>query len=248
MSDRRVFEDVADQIVQLIQSGLFPPGARLPTERELSERFGVSRVAIREAEIALQARGLIKIKTGAGVYVLDTPAVSKSTLPAVSALELTAARSLFEAETAALAATAINAEELARLDALIEAMADDSIDDEQVTEIDREFHLTIARASKNEAIIHVIETLWRLRLELEDVRASHSLVCRKGGAARRREHAEIVEALKARDAARARVAMRQHFGRLLESMISASEERELDELRRKSAESRARFLIGASLS
>lgn len=248
MSDRRIFEDVADQIVQLIKSGLFQPGTRLPGERELSERFGVSRVTIREAEIALQARGWIKIKTGAGVYVLDGPAASKGTLPVVSAFELTEARSLFEAETAALAASTITEEELAKLDDLIEAMADDSIGDDQITEIDREFHITIARASKNEAIIHVIETLWRFRLELAAVRASHSLVCRKDGVARRVEHAEIVEALKARDAARARVAMRRHFSRLLESMINASEERELHELRRKSAESRARFLISASLS
>jgi GntR family hexuronate regulon transcriptional repressor len=247
MSDRRMFEDVAEQILQLIKSGLFQPGTRLPGERELSERFGVSRVTIREAEIALQAMGWIKIKTGAGVYVLDAPTASKGTLPVVSAFELTEARSLFEAESAALAASTITEEELARLDVLLDAMADDSIDDDKINEIDREFHLTIARASKNQAIIHVIETLWRFRLELPDVRASHSLVCRKDGEARRAEHAEIVEALKARDAARGRIAMRRHFSRLLESMISASEERELDELRRKSAESRARFLISASL-
>lgn len=248
MSDRRMFEDVADQILQLIKDGLFLPGTRLPGERELSERFGVSRVTIREAEIALQALGWIRIKTGAGVYVLDPPAASIGTLPVVSAFELTEARSLFEAEAAALAASTITEEDLAKLDLLIEAMADDSIDDDRTNEIDREFHMTIASASKNAAIVHVIESLWRLRLELADVRASHSLVCRKGGEARRVEHAEIVEALRARDPARARVAMRRHFGRLLESMISASEERELHELRRKTAESRARFLISASLS
>lgn len=248
MSDRRVFEDVADRIVQLIKSGPFQPGARLPGERELAERFGVSRVAIREAEIALQAMGWIKIKTGSGVYVLDAPAASKKSLPVVSAFELTEARSLIEGETAALAASTITEEELARLDVLIEAMADDGLDDDRINDTDREFHMTIARASRNEAITHVIELLWRLRLELPEVRASHSMVCRKDGAARLSEHAEIVEALRVRDAARARTAMRRHFSRLLESMISASEERELQELRRKAAESRARFLISESLS
>lgn len=248
MSDRRVFEDVADKILQLIKSGRFQPGARLPGERELSEQFGVSRVAIREAAIALQATGWVRIRPGAGVYVLDAPAGPTGTLPAVSALELTEARSLFEGETAALAASTITEQELAKLDLLLEAMADDDIEDDQITEIDREFHLTIARAAKNAAIIHVTEVLWRLRLEVPEIRASHSLVCRKDGAARLAEHAEIVESLRARDAARARVAMRGHFGRLLESMIDASEERELLELRRKSAESRARFLLSASVS
>lgn len=245
MPDRRVFEDVADRILLLIRSGRFQPGTRLPGERELSELFGVSRVAIREAEIALQATGSVKIKPGAGVYVLDRPARSPGPLPAVSALELTEARLLFESETAALAAATITEEELATLDRLLNTMADEGVDDDLVTEIDREFHLTIARASNNEAIIHVTEALWRMRLEAPDVRASHSLVCRKDGAARHAEHVEILESLKARDGPRARVAMRRHFGRLLASMIDAVEERELLKLRQKSAESRARFLINA---
>ena len=55
MAERRLFEDVADTIRRLILDGTYPPGTRLPGERELSERFEVSRVTIREAEIALQA-------------------------------------------------------------------------------------------------------------------------------------------------------------------------------------------------
>ena len=66
MSDR-LFQTIADQITEAIRSREFLPGARLPGERELAERFGVSRVTIREAEIALQARGLVRIKTGSGV-------------------------------------------------------------------------------------------------------------------------------------------------------------------------------------
>ena len=54
MSRSRLFHSVADQIVQLIDDGVFPPGAKLPGERELADRFGVSRVTIREAEVALQ--------------------------------------------------------------------------------------------------------------------------------------------------------------------------------------------------
>ncbi len=66
MAERRLFEDVADTIRRLILDGTYPPGTRLPGERELSERFEVSRVTIREAEIALQATGWIHIRTGAG--------------------------------------------------------------------------------------------------------------------------------------------------------------------------------------
>src|SRR3954469_14615180 len=97
MADR-LFQGIADQIVGLIREGVFPPGSRLPGERELAERFGVSRVTIREAEIALQAMGRVRIKTGAGVYVTEASAAAGHDLPDVSAFELTEARSLFESE------------------------------------------------------------------------------------------------------------------------------------------------------
>jgi GntR family transcriptional regulator, hexuronate regulon transcriptional repressor len=248
MADRRLFQDIADRIVALIREGAFPPGSRLPGERELSERFGVSRVTIREAEIALQAAGWIKIKTGAGVYVLGGPDGAGSDLPKVSAFELTEARSLFEGEAAALAATTINDTDLVKLEQLLTVMGSDEADNDAINQADREFHMTIAGASGNQAIIYMIHSLWRLRTELPQVRESHAAICRQDGAARDAEHREILDALRQRDANGARLAMRRHFNRLLESMLVATEERELQELRRRSAESRARFLATARLA
>ena len=248
MAERRLFEEIADTIRSLIHDGTYPPGTRLPGERELSEQFEVSRVTIREAEIALQATGWIHIRTGAGAYVATPLPDDNSILPKVSAFELTEARSLFEAEAAALAAPTISTETLAKLDELLKAMADDSKSEEDVSAIDREFHMTIAAASNNKAIIHVIERLWRMRLELPEVKQSHSLVCRKDGSARQAEHADVVEALRRQDAAGARLAMRRHFNRLLESMLDETEERALDELRRRAAESRERYLLSAKLA
>jgi DNA-binding FadR family transcriptional regulator len=95
MTDERLYQSIAGKIEGLIDSGKYPAGSRLPAERELAERFGVSRVAVREAQIALQAVGRIKIKTGSGAYVLDAQANSKGKLPNVSAFELTEARALF---------------------------------------------------------------------------------------------------------------------------------------------------------
>ena len=248
MADRRLFQDVADQIVALIEEGAFPPGSRLPGERELSDRFGVSRVTIREAEIALQATGRIRIKTGSGVYVADPADMAPpSRLPDVSAFELTEARSLFESEAAALAAPIISAGDLAALRDLLDQMAQDSLSDDEVTAIDRLFHLTIAGASGNKAIIHVIEDLWRLRTELAEVRRTHASVCHSDGAARQMEHSAIVEALEQRNPQAARVAMRQHFSRLLKAMLDATEQRETEELQRRTAESRARYLMSAQL-
>jgi GntR family hexuronate regulon transcriptional repressor len=248
MAERRLFEDVADTIRRLILDGTYPPGTRLPGERELSERFEVSRVTIREAEIALQATGWIHIRTGAGAYVEAVLPGDNAVLPKVSAFELTEARSLFEAEAAALAAPTISAETLEMLETLLTAMADENASEDQISAIDREFHMTIAAASNNKAIIHVIESLWRMRMELPEVRTSHSMVCQKDGKARQSEHSDVVEALRKRDASGARLAMRRHFNRLLESMLDETEERALVELRQRSAESRERYLLSAKLA
>lgn len=247
MAERRLFEDVADSIRRSILDGTWSPGTRLPGERELSEQFDVSRVTIREAEIALQATGWIRIRTGAGAYVATELPGDNAILPKVSAFELTEARSLFEAEAAALAAPIIATETVARLDDLLAAMADDKATEEAINAIDREFHMTIAAASNNKAIIHVIESLWRMRLELPEVRHSHSLVCRKDGVARQAEHSEVVEALRNGDANGARLAMRRHFNRLLESLIKETEERAIEDLRRRAAESRERYLMNARI-
>ncbi|MGV1681553.1 FadR/GntR family transcriptional regulator [Sphingopyxis sp. NJF-3] len=248
MAERRLFEDIADAIRRLILDGTYPPGTRLPGERELSERFEVSRVTIREAEIALQATGWIHIRTGAGAYVQAKLPGDGGILPQVSAFELTEARSLFEAEAAALAAPTISAETLATLEGLLEAMANEDASEDEISAIDREFHMTIAAASNNKAIIHVIESLWRMRMELPEVRTSHSMICRKDGEARQAEHAGVVEALRKRDAGGARLAMRRHFNRLLESMLDETEERAMVELRQRAAESRERYLLSAKLA
>lgn len=245
MADRRLFQNVAEQIMEMIQAGEFPPGSRLPGERELAERFGVSRVTIREAEIALQAMGKVRIRTGSGVYVTD--ACGEDDLPSVSAFELTEARSLFEAEAAALAAPIISEELLEKLDDLLQMMASETDEDRFANEADREFHMTIASASGNAAITYVIKSLWRLRTDVPEVRAMHESICHHDGAARMEEHAEIVRALRARDPAAARAAMRRHFNRLLEVMLNAKEEREIEELRSRAAASRARFLMSATL-
>ncbi|MFK8014019.1 MAG: FadR/GntR family transcriptional regulator [Gammaproteobacteria bacterium] len=248
MKDTRLYHTVAGKIGALIDEGLYPPGSRLPAERELAERFGVSRVTVREAEIALQALGRIEIKTGSGVYVTEQANGQNGGLPAASAFEVTQARLLFESEAAALAAREMDDATLATLDSLVETMAStDPRDSAAGDDADRDFHLTIARATGNSAIQHVIEQLWKMRTELSHVKAAHESICSKDADARGDEHEHIVEALKTRDANAARSAMREHFMRLLTSMLDESEQRALDELRKQASESRERFLKSANL-
>ncbi|MFK7885923.1 MAG: FadR/GntR family transcriptional regulator [Gammaproteobacteria bacterium] len=248
MKDNRLYHKIAAKITALIDEGLYPPGSRLPAERELSERFGVSRVTIREAEIALQAVGRIEIKTGSGVYVTEAGGTNLGALPLASAFEVTEARLLFESEAAALAAKDIDQATLNKLAELVATMdVVDPADPELADEADRDFHMTIAEASGNSAILFLIQQLWKMRTEIEDVKKAYASVCSHDVGARGNEHEDILKALETRDPALARGAMRQHFTRMLTSMLDASENRALNELRKKATESRERFLKSAKL-
>ncbi|MDE0052785.1 MAG: FadR/GntR family transcriptional regulator [Gammaproteobacteria bacterium] len=243
MPGRRLYHSVAEKIVKLIDQGIFPPSSRLPGERELADQLGVSRVAVREAEIFLQARGIIEVKMGSGAYVLD-PLEHDRGLPNVSAFELTEARTLFESEAAALAARDMSKETLKLLEGYLERMGGTDGDAELA---DREFHRTIASASGNAAVLHVVEILWRIRMESEAVRRVYDPVCHDDAEARLAEHRAILDALRQRNPAAARVAMREHFRRLIQSMLDVTEEQALEELRRKANESRERFLTSFQL-
>jgi DNA-binding FadR family transcriptional regulator len=247
MGEKRLYHTVAQQIVSLIRNGDFPPGSRLPGERDLAERFDVSRVTVREAEIALEAIGLLDIRTGSGVYVLSAESDKAAKLPDVSAFELTEARSLIESEGAALAATNITEEELDRLDFVVAQMDEENTPASALEhDSDREFHMIIAKATKNEAIFDTIERLWAIRTEVPAIKEAYDSICGIQPDMRLAEHRDIATALRERDPVKARLAMRKHFTCIIEALLQAIEERELREIRRKTNASRERFLGGST--
>lgn len=248
MADQRLYHRVANQILELIDSGVFPPGSRLPGERDLAEKFGVSRVSVREAEISLQAQGRIDIKVGSGAYVLDGSSQLGRGIPKVGPFELTEARALFESEAAALAAPIITEEALEALEGYVQDMVSDGTEGKLGhEEADRLFHLTIAQATNNPAIIYTIENMWKMRTEAAQLQNVYHAVCQKDSDHREREHRRILDALKARDSSAARSAMRGHFTRMIEALLVASEEEAYREVKRRASESRSRFLLSAQI-
>lgn len=241
MTGNRLYQSIAAELLKLIDAGEFPPGSRLPGERDLAERFGVSRVTVREAEIALEAQGWLAIKTGSGVYVRQR-AEAIGALPDVSAFDVTAARAVIEAEAAALAARRITDEEVGELDRLVQVMSRQGASDEAAGQADRAFHLGIARISGNPVLEHTIRQIWRMRDELSQVKTVYARVCHHDTSDRSREHSAILEALRARDPSAARRAMHDHFQRLFESMLEATENDAVAEIRRRTQQDRERFL------
>lgn len=248
MAEKRLYQKIASKILELITSGAYPPGTRLPGERELADRFDVSRVVVREAEISLEALGHVEIKVGSGVYVREPEASFSSRLPAVTAFELTQTRLLFESESAALAARMITDEQISELERTIERMANSSHDSPDGDVADREFHMLIARATGNSANMHIMENLWRMRTELPEVRNVYSAVCVEDSSHRVDEHEAILNALRDRDPEAARNAMRYHFSRLIEALLVASEQQAIEEARRRSSVNREKYLKTALTS
>jgi DNA-binding FadR family transcriptional regulator len=247
-SQKRLYEQVAERLAARISSGDYSVGDRLPSERDLAAAFGVSRPTIREAVIALELDGLVDVRTGSGVYV--TARTPKSGAPGatdIGPFELLEARKGVEGEAAALAALRISEHDLEQLAALVAEMESENDHDVVMSEdADRRFHMTIAQATQNSAIVAMVEMLWDVRNRspqsvrfLEHVRAH-------GVKPIIREHAAILEALRKRDATAARTAMRDHLSSVMEAVLEATEVEAVEKARAAVAAQRKRFAAGFS--
>jgi GntR family transcriptional regulator, hexuronate regulon transcriptional repressor len=237
----RLYQDVARDLLEELAAGRYAVGGRLPAERELASKYNVSRPTVREAIIALEVQGLVEVRVGSGAYVLRLP--GKEDLPGfnITAFELTEARLLFEGEAAALAATQIGDEELAGIERLVEAIAQENLQPDGAERADREFHLAIARATRNTAILDAIEHLWDLRSTSPEAALLHEKARRANIKPVVDEHTAILEALRARDPAAARAAMRGHLSQVIDSLLFATEERQIEEARQAAKAKRERY-------
>ena len=142
LTTQRLFQQVVEQIAELIRSGELTPGARLPAERDLSKRLGVSRPTVREAMIALEISGLVEVRSGAGVYVRVSAAQVQVTDAGPSAFELLAARRIVEGEIAAAAAYNPDPAGFEKLNHAIAVYRSESRTGHDCFEADRSFHLS----------------------------------------------------------------------------------------------------------
>lgn len=242
--EKRLYRTVLTKMLDLIDSGDFPIGGRLPPERELAERFEVSRPTIREAVIALEALGRVQVKTGSGIYVLGHHSMTGGNMDQVSPFELTESRAIIEGEAAALAANLITQEELEELEeSLYEMALENKSGDLASGDADKKFHRIISQATRNSMMVSIIEHMWHVRNNAPQVFHAYQAICEQDGARRVEEHREIYDALAKRDAKAARAAMHEHFARILNKLISTTEAEQVEQIRRQSEEVRKRFSL-----
>mgnify|MGYP003109988262 CR=1 FL=1 len=209
-------DQVYGRILSSIATGTFPMGSKLPSEKLLGERFGVSRPVVRDALSRLQRDGLIESRKGSGSFVLSTPPEDLSAAADMAQIaryqRYQEFRLVVEGAAAALAAERRTSAQLARIiDAHGRFISE--IDNGQfLWQSDREVHIAIAEAAGNEFFVESLEgpevrlsDFMTVSLKLTSSRSPQrgSLVAR--------EHSNIVDAIRSRDAVAARIAMEFHL-------------------------------------
>jgi len=222
----RLYLKVAQQLSQQIRDGKIEAGQRLPSERDLASRFGVSRPTIREAMIALEIADMIEIRSGSGVYVRSIPSKDGDELPddAPGPLELLEARYHFEGDAAALAAKRASKAEITEMERALSEMESENLQAESHEGADEIFHLSIAAVTRNSAIHAAIRRLWELRRMTEMSVFFHEKLRNQGIKPVIRDHRAILEAIKKRDPAGARAAMQSHLKRVIDVIVEDGNE------------------------
>ena len=207
------------QVAGRIKSGEFPRGAKLPTEKEMIDEFGVSRTVVREAIANLRANGMVSTQQGIGAFVVHNTALPAFRIAeedlsvieeVVKGLEL---RIAVESEAAALAAKRRSDDDIRAIEGACEAMADAIRTGSDSIEADLNFHRAIARASQNDHFLKIFNYLGEVlipRARLQTHRFDKSTLS-EYLARVNSEHRQILVAIRRSDTDGARATMRMHL-------------------------------------
>ncbi|QIN81498.1 FCD domain-containing protein [Rubrobacter tropicus] len=210
----RLRDRAAEELLDMVISGGLRPGERLPPERELCERLGVSRTVVREALNLVEARGLISIEHGRGAVVSGgEPRAVRDTLGLLLRVqpktlwELLEMRGILEVEVAGLAAGRAGPGDLEEMRVQVERMRGSIDAPEGYVDADVAFHALLARAARNGVLLTMLDPVVDL------LRASRRVSASRPGNARRAlgEHERILAAVESGDADGARDEMRSHL-------------------------------------
>lgn len=215
--NRAVPELALASIRQLIEDGAYQPGDALPSQRELAERFGVSRASLREALSSLSALGLVRIRPGKGVFVQKarrsvTHSDEASSWPfttQVSAADTFQLRYALEGFCANLAALTLSSDELDALSENVETMRLELRAQafEAAAQLDYDFHRLILQSTGNQAILHILASRSDIYLESQKLPFARPERAMENW----QEHRRVLRALSRHAPAAAQKAMQMHI-------------------------------------
>ena len=222
--ERRLYQQIADQIRALVQNGQFRFGQRLPAERDLAQQLGVSRPSLREALIALELDGTVEIRMGSGVYVTNRLHPAIAILPVDDSdgpFEILQARSIIESAIAEEAAKLATADHVAALDACLQRMERAIGNPVNMLVHDRAFHTAITDIIGNATLHNFTGHIFDRRMTPYFERLASHFEGPETWRAALEEHTVIRNAIAANDGTGARDAMRRHL-RLSQKRFSES--------------------------
>lgn len=219
----RAYEAIVHELLVLIRGGHLAPGDRLPSERQLAARFGVSRPTVREALGALESRGLVVTRQGSGTFVASREALegASEALSDESPAELLETRLVLEVAIARLAAkrAPLSPDSLDELRVNVEALERTAVPDSFPDDLDREFHAAVARLTGNGFLTALLEPMWAaMRQELFTTLAQQSWSA-DSTARTAVEHRAVYEAVRVGDPELAGFAMERHLRALMATLL-----------------------------
>lgn len=215
---KKIYEEVAEVIIDRVKAGELNPGDKLDSVEQLAKYYGVSRSAIREALSGLRAMGLVEMRQGEGTFVTSFDA-SAFALPAATALimkrddikELASVRRILEIGAVALAAASYYPEDLVEMEKALHLMEDAKGKGELGEQADLDFHLSIAKATHNKMLINLMSSVSDITLEAMRETRRLVLYSEEGMTKLFKEHQRIFNAIKDRDQQLAQQEMRDHL-------------------------------------
>jgi GntR family transcriptional regulator, transcriptional repressor for pyruvate dehydrogenase complex len=220
----RLYEQIVEQVEDSISRGQLKPGDQLPAERDLAQRFGVSRTAVREAVKTLREKGLVEAYSGRGTFVTNgTSHAIRHSLdlmirinPQEGSANLAELRLVLEPEIAGLAAPRIEEQLAATMREAVAVMDRNLHDPDAYVEADLDFHLALAEAAGNPLILSLLDSIVGL------LREQRRCIFNVDGGPERGQfhHKRILAAIERRDADAARDAMRAHLNQVISDSSS----------------------------
>ncbi|WP_409432278.1 FadR/GntR family transcriptional regulator [Litorimonas sp. RW-G-Af-16] len=248
MAHLSLYADLADKIQALIDTQVIAIGSLLPSEYALANRFGVSRHAVRKAKDLLSEKGRITIQKGESPLIIDPGKAYESQQSETCPAEITEAQLVIASEAAALAAPYITDEEILALKKYNGIIYGEVKSEMSPYQAECAFFACIAKATKNHAIIRIVNRLWTMRSEAWELHGFYKNICHEFSGPAQRAYQAVIQALEHRDSRAARSLIRNHFAHVLDTVLVAAEEEAYKEAKRKTSELRSKFVLAHSFA
>lgn len=226
MECTRLYQQLAAELKQRIEGGVYPVGDKLPAERFIAEEMDVSRTVVREAIIMLEVEGYVEVRKGSGIHVISNQPKSlilpDTAIEFASAgpFELLQARQLIESNVAEFAATQVTKQDIVALMEIQErARQEDRFRD---SEWDLKFHVQVALTTQNSAMATIVEKMWSQRIHNPYWQKLHEHIDDKSIESWCEDHDKILKALIRKDPYGAKIAMWQHLENTKQMLFHAT--------------------------